>query len=62
MENAATIISSLADGATAVASGVGTTITNLVSNSQVLTLIGLAIGYGIVKFVMYKLPMLKSRR
>lgn len=62
MESAATIITSLADGASAVAGGVATTITKLVGNAQVLTLIGLAIGYGIVKFVMYKLPMLKSRR
>lgn len=62
MENAATIITSLADGATAVASGVGTTITNLVSNAQVLTLIGLAIGYGIVKFVIHFLPMIRSGR
>lgn len=62
MENVATIITSLADGASAIAGGFGTVITNLVGNAQVLTLIGLAIGFGIVKFVLNRLPMIRSRR
>lgn len=62
MENTATIISSLADGASAIASGFVNVIGSLVGNSQVLTLIGLAIGFGIVKFVINRLPMVKSRR
>ena len=62
MENVATIITSLASGASAIAGGVVSTISSLVGNKEVLTLIGLAIGYGIVKFVLNRLPMIKSRR
>lgn len=58
----ATIITSLADGAAAVAGGFVKVIGDLVASPEVLTLMGLAIGYGIVKFVINKLPMLKSRR
>lgn len=61
-EEAATIVTSLADGATAIASGFVTVIGKLIANEHVLTLLGLAIGYGIVKFTLNKLPMLSSGR
>lgn len=61
-EETATIITALADGATAIAGGFVNVIGSLVGNAQVLTLIGLAIGYGIVKFTLNKLPIIRSRR
>ncbi len=62
MDDVATIITSLADGAAAISSGFVSVISKLVGNPQVLTLIGLAIGFGIVKLVLNRLPMIKSRR
>ena len=62
MENTITIISSLTDGASAIASGFVNVISSLIGNEQVLILLGLAIGFGIVKFVINKLPMIKSIR
>lgn len=57
----ATLITEISGGATAVVGAVGSTVTTLVTNPTFLTLMGLAIGYGIVKFVIGFLPMIKSR-
>ena len=56
-----TLISSIGDGATAIVGAVGSTVTTVVGNGTFLTLIGLAIGYGVVKYVIGFLPMIKSR-
>ena len=54
------MIESITAGATAVVGAMASTISTLVANENVMTLIGLAIGYGIVKFVVNFLPMIKS--
>lgn len=55
------MIASITAGTTAIVGALVSTITALVANESVMTLIGLAIGYGIVKFVINFLPMIKSR-
>lgn len=56
------MIASITSGATAIVGAVVATISSLVANESVMTLIGLAIGYGIVKFVIHFLPMIRSGR
>ncbi len=56
------MIASITAGATAVVGAMVSTISTLVANESVMTLIGLAIGYGIVKFVVNFLPMIRSGR
>ena len=56
------MIASITSGTTAIVGALVSTITALVANESVMTLIGLAIGYGIVKFVINFLPMIKSRQ
>lgn len=55
------MIASITSGATAIVGSVVSTIAALVANESVLALMGLAIGYGIVKFVINFLPMIKNR-
>ena len=54
------MIESITSGATAIVGSMSSTITTLIGNSSVLTLIGLAVGYGIVKFVINLLPMIRN--
>ena len=55
------MIVSITAGATAIVGSVVSTVSTLVANDSVMTLIGLAIGYGVVKYVIGFLPMIKSR-
>lgn len=59
-ETGVTLISAITDGATAVVGSMVSTIADLVDSPTVLTLIGLAIGYGVVKFVFNRLPMIRN--
>ena len=54
------MIESITTGATAIVGSMVSTISTLVANETVMTLMGLAIGYGVVKFVFNRLPMVKS--
>lgn len=58
----ATMIDAITSGATAVTSAVVSTVSSVVASETFITLIGLAIGYGVVKFVINMLPMIRSRR
>lgn len=58
-EATVTLISSIADGASAVVGSMVSTISDFVSSPTVLTLMGLAIGYGVVKYVFNRLPMVR---
>lgn len=60
MDEAVTLVTSIASGAKCISSGFLTVFDSLIENPSVLALIGLAIGYGIVKFVIHFLPMIKS--
>ncbi|MEG1705395.1 MAG: hypothetical protein RR290_02340 [Clostridia bacterium] len=55
------MIASVTAGATAIVGAVVSTVGAIVANETFMTLIGLAIGYGVVKFVLNMLPMIKSR-
>lgn len=55
-----TLISSITGGATAVTSAVVSTVSSVVASPTFLTLLGLAVGYGIVKFVINMLPMIRN--
>lgn len=57
-----TMIEAITSGATAVTGAVVSTVSSIVASETFITLIGLAIGYGVVKFVVNMLPMLRSRR
>ena len=59
-EGAVTLISSITDGATAIVGSMVSTIADFVDSPTVLTLMGLAIGYGVVKFVFNRLPMIRG--
>lgn len=53
------MIESITTGATAVVGSMVSSIAALVKEPTVLTLMGLAIGYGVVKFVFNRLPMIR---
>ncbi|MEG1705396.1 MAG: hypothetical protein RR290_02345 [Clostridia bacterium] len=61
MTDVLTLTKAIADGATAIVGSVVTVVSKIVVDPTFLTLIGLAIGYGVVKFVLNMLPMIKSR-
>ena len=56
-----TLITSIASGASSIVSSMSSTISTLVTNTNVLTLVGLAVGYGIVKYCINLLPMIRRR-
>ena len=56
------MIEAITEGAAAIVSGVGSTISSLISNANVLILVGLAVGYGIVKYTINLIPMIRSKR
>ena len=60
-QTAVTLISAITDGASAVVGSMVSTISDFVAEPTVLTLMGLAIGYGVVKFVFNRLPMVRNR-
>lgn len=55
------MIEAITTGATAVTGAVVSTVSAVVASETFITLIGLAIGYGVVKFVINMLPMLRNR-
>ena len=56
------MIASITSGATAVVGSIVSTISTLIANENVLALVGLAVGYGIVKYTIGVLPMIRNRR